>query len=114
MKEHYNVTKKRCIITNQDSKAKHNIITLQNNIIRHNTILQSIKNMLHHYKITQQDTKQYCNIQNNAITLQKSIVILQKITIHETTLQHTKLHCIPYNINLIILQNDIPRQTIVL
>ena len=27
--------------------------------------------MLHHYKITQEDTKQYCNIQDNDITLQK-------------------------------------------
>ena len=27
--------------------------------------------MLHHYKIIQLETKQYCNIQNNDITLQK-------------------------------------------
>ena len=38
MKQHYHVIKQRCIIINQDSKVK-NMITLQNSIIRHNTVL---------------------------------------------------------------------------
>ena len=54
------------------------------------------------------------HIQNHDVTLQKSIVILQNITIHETTLQDTKSHYVPYKTNIIILQNDITRQKIVL